>query len=618
MNAILQEKLNQLEQANKFACWYLVKQPTGFDVLCYLVANLETYQKNISNTHNLADFISQNAVAQKQLNPSFDFSSNYRALRVAVFFGLIKMTSTTYVDAEISPVFDEIKQRCAGQFENTALYLDIIQRQIEKMFISSEFDEEHEGTRSEFRLYPVMLLYKVLLELGRSTGEYKVTINEYRYLIATTQKFEDFLDTLILINLARKDSDNINSLMEKFREKFDNRIIQALKQLPTLDIQNDSISLVKNKIDEVALKVYAFEQNPELFHTDHYIDFLCSNRSLFQLPHIRSALLEDIDRPANIPNATSFNHDTKKGDNILLYGVPGVGKSHLIKTQYCDDMTKMERVVFHPDYMNTDFIGQILPITKNNPDGTGKYITYEFIAGAFTRILQKAVNDKSNHYYLIIEELNRGNAPAIFGEVFQLLDRDDNGVSDYAISHPQVAEIVYSKIDEPIRIPANLTLIATMNTADQNVFTLDTAFQRRWQMQMISNDIEQCEFKDIEILDTEIRWEVFNNVINQQILDNSQSLMSSEDKRLGAYFISKEVLDQDTSTLHQHNLFAEKVLKYLWDDVFKLNRDSLFATNYKSLDTVVKDFSTNTGIARFNVLNTDIIALLENQNKGSN
>ena len=79
------------------------------------------------------------------------------------------------------------------------------------MFISSEFDEEHEGTRSEFRLYPVMLLYKVLLELGRSTGEYKVTINEYRYLIATTQKFEDFLDTLILINLARKDSDNINS-----------------------------------------------------------------------------------------------------------------------------------------------------------------------------------------------------------------------------------------------------------------------------------------------------------------------------------------------------------------------------------------------------------------------
>ena len=177
------------------------------------------------------------------------------------------------------------------------------------------------------------------------------------------------------------------------------------------------------------------------------------------------------------------------GTNILLYGVPGSGKSHKITTEYCNDESRMERLVFHPDYMNTDFVGQILPVVKENGD-----ITYSFVPGPFTRILKKAIGNPTKHFYLIVEELNRGNAPGIFGEIFQLLDRDKNGTSVYGINNSVIAEEVYGDKTKQIRIPSNLSLLATMNTADQNVFTLDTAFQRRWTMEMIENDVEASDY----------------------------------------------------------------------------------------------------------------------------
>lgn len=299
-----------------------------------------------------------------------------------------------------------------------------------------------------------------------------------------------------------------------------------------------------------------------------------------------------------------YEVENKKGQNILLYGAPGVGKSHLIESQYCSDLNKIERVVFHPDYMNTDFIGQILPTVYEG------MVNYDFKAGAFTRILKKAIENTSEHYYLIIEEINRGNAPAIFGEIFQLLDRDLNGVSKYAISNQDIAQQVYDDVERKIRIPANLTILATMNTADQNVFTLDTAFQRRWQMQMIENNIDKCGFKDIRILDTSVTWGAFNTVINQHILDNNSLTMSSEDKRLGAYFISEDVLVQDLSKQTDHIFFSEKVLKYLWDDVYKFNREQLFDSHYQSLEQVINNFSSNKADKRFTIFNQEVATKL--------
>src|SRR5699024_9548979 len=228
------------------------------------------------------------------------------------------------------------------------------------------------------------------------------------------------------------------------------------------------------------------------------------------------------------------------GNNILLYGVPGSGKSHEIKTKYCNDFNLMERVVFHPDYMNTDFVGQILPTVKG--EGDEKEITYDFTPGPFTRVLKKAIENPGDYYYLVIEEINRGNAPAIFGEIFQLLDRDDKGKSSYEITNYNIANEVFDEKERPIYIPSNLHILATMNTADQNVFTLDTAFQRRWNMKMIENDVSKAKHASREILDTNVTWERFNTVINDQIITSSAATLSSEDKRLGAYFVTEDVL----------------------------------------------------------------------------
>lgn len=308
-----------------------------------------------------------------------------------------------------------------------------------------------------------------------------------------------------------------------------------------------------------------------------------------------------------IENETSGENE--KGKNILFYGVAGVGKSYNINKITGGNESNIERIVFHPDYLNTDFVGQILPTVKDNGN-----IDYQFKAGSFTKILKKAILDPSNHYYLVIEEINRGNAPAIFGEVFQLLDRNTDGKSTYSISHDfMIDEINKSeKIKSgeiqklsSIYIPGNLTILATMNTADQNVFTLDTAFQRRWTMRMIENNINNCDYRTDPILDTGVTWERFNSVLNEFILDKNKDTLSSEDKRLGAFFVRKDELAEPTDE-NEGNPFAEKVIKYLWDDVFKFNKSILFNSEFNSLDKVLRKFKQANGFNRFDIFNSEI------------
>lgn len=303
-----------------------------------------------------------------------------------------------------------------------------------------------------------------------------------------------------------------------------------------------------------------------------------------------------------IEETTDLEQDrVKGGDNLLFYGVPGSGKSHTIDENYGKE--HMVRVVFHPDYMNTDFIGQILPTIKED-----ETITYEFKPGPFTKVLKQAYKDPLNMYYLVIEEINRGNAPAIFGEIFQLLDRNKDGESKYSVVNYDVSKVVYDNETTQIKLPSNLTLLATMNTSDQNVFTLDTAFQRRWNMQMILNDISGAEHKDTKIADTSVKWGVFNEVINKSILSSNANMLSSEDKRLGAYFISPHDLERDDKI---ESRFSEKVIKYLWDDAFKFSRDKLFDTvNMKSLEDVIIAFTSQKGNKRFDVFREEIIEQL--------
>lgn len=292
-----------------------------------------------------------------------------------------------------------------------------------------------------------------------------------------------------------------------------------------------------------------------------------------------------------------------KAENILLYGVPGAGKSYYIKTQFKTDDYHMERVVFHPEYSFSDFVGQILPKAENNS------IKYLFTPGPFTNILRKAVEAEqtgdNKPFYLIIEEINRGNAPAIFGDLFQLLDRSETGESEYGITNYDIANEVYKDGTRKVRIPSNLWIIATMNTSDQNVFTLDTAFQRRWNMKLIKNDIAAAKHARTNIEHSSVFWGDFAVEINKTILEANESVGSFGDKRLGAYFAKEDELDVEH--------FSGKVLKYLWDDAFKMNHDMVFAGNINSLELLIETYKNAAGDPLAAILKQEIYNRMNKQ-----
>lgn len=288
-------------------------------------------------------------------------------------------------------------------------------------------------------------------------------------------------------------------------------------------------------------------------------------------------------------------------ENVLFYGVPGCGKSHSVERDYESQITNNQckvRVVFHPDYTYSDFVGQLMPVLKEVPNAQGEKeekLQYEFVPGPFTRILDVAYTNHQEKCLLIIEELNRGNAPAIFGEIFQLLDRNDDGSSKYAIYNSDIANEVHKDKLCPIKLPSNLTIVATMNTSDQNVFTMDTAFQRRWQMKHIPNRFtgESLDEKTIKhvakhLPNSAISWGVFAQTVNKKMHTANLGFGGTDDKSLGVYFATDNDLDDAER-------FAEKVLKYLWDDAFKLGRQALFSNCSEGLSSVIEAYEDAKG-----------------------
>ena len=334
------------------------------------------------------------------------------------------------------------------------------------------------------------------------------------------------------------------------------------------------------------------------------------------------------------PTATPFTSP----EQIIFYGVPGSGKSHEIKHKLENEYkipeqqqdVFVERTVFHPEYTNADFIGQIVPKLVQ---GKTEFV---FKPGPFTSILKKALCDSQNRYVLIIEEINRGNAAAIFGELFQLLDRIDEaskktshekelntygkGWSEYFVMNSEINNYIRDTDDTfdgkafdingihfsantGIRLPPNLSILATMNTSDQNVFTLDNAFQRRWDMKLIENVFGNTEEENHQkgaFVDTakNITWEKFQTAINIKIgkMSEDAGLSSMEDKRLGCWFV--KAVKQGDDYIISKDLFAEKVLKYLWDDAFKFCREKVF-NNYTNLESLTRDFKGDKEFAVF-------------------
>lgn len=306
---------------------------------------------------------------------------------------------------------------------------------------------------------------------------------------------------------------------------------------------------------------------------------------------------------------------SNKVEQIVYFGAPGTGKSFGIdeKLEKAKIDTRFQsRVIFYQDYTYGDFVGCLRP--KKDKNG----VDYQFIAGPLTKAVMKAFENPKDQVYMIIEEINRGSAAAVFGDLFQLLDRNENGKSKYVIRNEDMCSIFTRSpllkpffTDGNVWFPSNFNLLCTMNTADQNVFVLDTAFKRRFNMQYVPIDYEVFNknkklapylaetdvFTGAEDLvtmfaGTELsaivgkmategslkrNWPTFATLVNATIdaVNKNEGGQISEDKKLGPFFV---LIDE----LGSREKFADKVLYYLKQDVFKYV-DTYFVLSYQSI-----------------------------------
>lgn len=288
---------------------------------------------------------------------------------------------------------------------------------------------------------------------------------------------------------------------------------------------------------------------------------------------------------------------------LIYYGAPGTGKSYAVDNLEEIRLAPQEqifRTTFHPEYTYSDFTGQLLPVVKND------IITYDYQRGVFTNALRQAYKDNSKPVYLIIEEMSRGNVAAIFGDIFQLLDRNDKNVSRYPIRNSLIAKEIpqLDDDDELIMLPANFNILGTVNTSDQNVFVMDTAFKRRFDWKyiptdpVINEDGSVYNRDNVNIIinsdtgDIKTSWHIFYMKLNNFITDRRKGLGLGEDKQIGQFFIQfSKSMSEDVI----QEKFQNKLMQYLWDDVESAiygNSVRLFKediTNYSDLYRKLKE-----------------------------
>ena len=342
-------------------------------------------------------------------------------------------------------------------------------------------------------------------------------------------------------------------------------IVEYLEKYPT---QNDLEQILKHLIRE---DVGNYTATKTLLSYSKL--FTISGNTITLNPNYKEMEI-DVDRNNKraffeIFSAQLKRHKINAPIQQILFGAPGTGKSHTLNSYANITEQNSIRTTFHPDSDYSTFVGCYKP-TKDEESGE---ITYDFTPQAFTNAYVAAWKNAPTPFFLIIEEVNRGNCAQIFGDIFQLLDRDEYGYSSYKTTPDQDLanyirkQFAYTDIDDEevksgkkMQLPPNLYIWATMNTSDQSLFPIDSAFKRRWDWRYIPIDYTDRGHY-IACGDTQYSWADFLQKVNDKV----ESVTQSEDKKLGYWFMGNGK-EQTEITIDR---FVSKVVFYLWNDVFK-------------------------------------------------
>lgn len=375
-------------------------------------------------------------------------------------------------------------------------------------------------------------------------------------------------------------------------------------------------------------KLYMGEQyKPQEYGSYEFADLGLSEEApvtdqLKQLFHLLQNLNSTVKAQQQV-HQEQIEADVSRPHNWILFGAPGTGKSYVI-----DQAAKQYprcRVTFHPDYTYAQFVGGYKPVPSQQTAGG---ITYGFVPGPFVNTLIESLENPNTPHILIIEEINRADPAAVFGDVFQLLDRNDEGSSEYSVRTSQelkdylqgklsanaketlralIVNLDQSETDAPaydcseIAIPNNMYIWASMNSADQGVFPMDTAFKRRWTFQYLPIDSDNGILQSADGAFLSEHWDEIRTNINKLL--KSQGRDIPEDKLLGPYFLSARELHNDDEDAEQNaqnfvHVFASKVIMYLFEDAARYCRAQVFRIPDESqeqlyLSDLLRNLNTN-------------------------
>lgn len=405
---------------------------------------------------------------------------------------------------------------------------------------------------------------------------------------------DDIMESRATIKPSRRKSEDRNQLELGIRKIVSSDNLLKLRSLAQL---GDNIVLLKNK-KELIYDLFIVKENDLDIRDDNII------KSEKELSNVNS-FETDIDNYYNQSDGIPTGNIV--GTNTIYMGAPGTGKSHavdqIIREQYGnyyqnENSEFVYRATMYNSYSYFDFVGDILP-TKKEED-----ISYDFNPGIFTRALLKAIKHPNKKIYLVLEEMSRCDIESVFGDVFQLLDRDESGKSSYGIDNKRInrylTEQKLCEEGEKVFIPNNLFIIGTLNNNDQNTNVIDTAFKRRFSVKVLPIKAEEENNFKFKIGNEIVLWNDFFINLNKFIVRN---LGLNEDKQIGQWFIKgSDNIDENSKEI------KNKLLSYLWEDVEKavFDNDEKMFPDVFSFSELYEKFNDGNGVFNKKILDNNL------------